>query len=440
MTSQTRQESAVKRDENLLRGRGRLLAHAAWAVIAGLNMSLLALGTPIAYSYFLESGESVLGPYLRQVGVSVEFYAVFRMAVDSAVGVSFSLIGLVAFWRRPNDRMVVLVSLASLSFSTLFLPTFVRVMEAQPALTVPVALVRALGLTLSLVVFYYLLPDGRFVPRWTRWLAGLWMALAVLWLVFPESPENLVYSRNWMQRPWLAVPLYAAFYGSGIYAQVYRYRHVSGLMQRQQTKWVVFGSTAAFLGFVIYFGPLVVAPQIYQPSVARVWHLLVALPIFDALVIMAPVTLALSVLRYGLWRVDLVINRALVYGTLSALLGLLYLGSIWLLQPLFDSLVGQGLDLAVAVSTLALAATFNPLRRRLQLLFDRALFRDQQQRLREAAAFAASARDQVDVQQISDRLLAAVEQTVRPVHTSLMLLEAPVRVAPEPDEPREERP
>lgn len=409
------------------------LARAAWATVAALNLALLAAGAPVEYAYFVNSGLTEFAPGLRQLGLTAQFYATYRAALDVASAGSFTLVGLVLFWRRPNDWMVMLVSLACMAFGSIYVPIADRLAAAQPALQLPVGLLRALGLALSLVVFYYLLPDGRFVPRWTRWSAALWAVLALSWLLFPDAPENLVSLDTWMDNPALGVGLYAAVYGSGVYAQVYRYRHVSGPVQRQQTKWIVYGTTAALAGFVLYYGPLIVAPSIYQPGVLRLLHVFFMLPVFEALVVAAPVSIAVSVLRYRLWQLDVIVNRTLVYGTLTVLLILFYLRSIMFLQPFFDGLVGQGLDLAVAVTTLLIAATFNPLRRFLQKLVDKRFYRGKYEAALALADFAAMARQEVDVEALSRRLLEVVETTVRPAQVSLLLL--PVRREPRSAEP-----
>jgi len=313
------------------------LAQATFLTIAGGNLVLVLLGIRTEFEYYYLSGLREFAVPLAQLGVFPRSYATFRTITDATMALAFTLVGLVMFLNRRDDWMVMLVSLTNVTFGTLYVPILLRLADQQPLLLPLITFMRALGLVLSLVVFYYLMPDGRFVPRWTRWPALLWAALAALWLFVPDTPENLIYMNNWMRRPLLGVGIFALAFGSGIFAQIYRYRRVSGPVQRQQTKWVVLGTTLAVVGFLVYYFPLVIMPEIYDPGVPRLLHVFFVLPVFEALVLAAPAGIAFSVLRYRLWQVDAVINRTLVYGTLTVTLGLAYLASILLLQPLFDS-------------------------------------------------------------------------------------------------------
>src|SRR5206468_572412 len=121
------------------------------------------------------------------------------------------------------------------------------------------------------------------------------------------------------------------------------------------------------------------------------------------------------------YDIDLLINRALVYGALTAALALVYFGTIALLQQLFRALTGQGSQLAIVASTLAIAALFQPLRRRLQATIDRRFYRRKYNAAKTLAAFAATLRDETDLEQLSARLMAVVEETLQPAHAALWL-------------------
>ena len=191
-----------------------------------------------------------------------------------------------------------------------------------------------------------------------------------------------------------------------------RLRRSKGV-ERQQVKWftyaVVVLAISATLAYVI------------SESMGVVWLEWASSVLVLVSVVGLPVAVGIAILRYHLYNIDLIINRTLVYGSLTAVLAGLYFSNIVLLQVLFRTLTGQKSQLVVVVSTLAIAALFNPLRRRIQGFIDRSFYRRKYDAVKTLEAFSAKLREETDLDTLSGDLIEVVEETMRPTHVSLWL-------------------
>jgi hypothetical protein len=212
--------------------------------------------------------------------------------------------------------------------------------------------------------------------------------------------------------------LFFGFICSLVLAQSYRYVRVSAPVHRQQTKWVVFGIAVGGVGFL---GTLALGN--YVPAIEQSGPLgqMIGITLLEGFILLIPLSIGVAIERSGLYEIDVIINRTLVYGSLTATLVALYFSIIVVLQRVFVSLTGQQSTLAVVASTLLIAALFNPLRRRVQFFVDKRFYRSKYDAAKTLEAFSAKLRDQTDLETLNNDLLGVIRETMQPAHVSLWL-------------------
>lgn len=304
------------------------------------------------------------------------------------------------------------------SNDTLGLVVHLSALNAVPLESVPVLLANIVGVPLfilaylCLAFFFFTFPDGLLVPRWSWALISLWIVNTAFFTI--QVPLlNINFWPLWLQSLWLFI-----VFGGSLATQVHRYRRVASPIQRQQIKWLIYGFVPVLL-LPICFG-LVVALFPVLGSPGSLFGVAVQ-PLFRFYFLPIPFCIGIALLRYRLWDIDVLINRTLVYGGLSALLLVVYLLLVFAGQYLLSSLFGQNNGVVLVVSTLAVAALFQPLRLRLQSLVDRRFYRRKYDAQKTVKAFSATLRGEVDLEQLRVQLLAVVEETMQPAHLSLWI-------------------
>jgi len=416
VTTTVKSPEEDNRSETHLYGAWLVIARIAWVTLSILAVGLFVASLPSYFAYLhILATSSYASPQispsdvraLQRLGLSLDFYAWFNIGVNVLILLVYVLVGVILFWRKSDDRVALLASLSLVLFPTAISTSIVGTLPA--AWIVPTEIVVFLG-NICMGLFFFVFPSGRFFPRWARWLMLVWIAYWVISGFFPNTPI----SNSWLF--FLLLPLDVI---SIIILQVYRYRRISTPVQRQQTKWVIFGIVFAFGSFVIGGTLDFVLLSHFFPK-SPLFITLAQIP-FDLLLLLFPLSIGFAILRYRLWDIDRLVNRTLVYGTLTALLALLYFGLIFALQSLFQGLFHQNNAVAIVVSTLVIAALFQPLRHRIQRFIDRRFYRSKYDAAKTMEAFSATLRNEVDLGQLREHLLNVVQETMQPAHVSLWL-------------------
>lgn len=295
-------------------GRSLILVRIIWIVVATSSVGVFAAGIPSEFGMFHTVCQTACDPQqlssrnlpaLNGLGLTLDFYAGYAVVLDIMFAAVYCGISLLIFWQMPDGRMALFVSLALMIFGTASFPDTTKALSVEHSIWQwPVSFLSFLGFTLF-AVFLYVFPDGRFVPRWTRWVALVWISWQLPQYWFPEYDSFDLNSLPSL----LAVAVWTVALGTVIYSQVYRYRHVSNAVQRRQIKWVVLGS---FLAAVVYLG-MATTLSAFAPaptSPGKLGALLVGYSLIYLAMFLLPLSIGVAILRYHLFDIDLIINRA----------------------------------------------------------------------------------------------------------------------------------
>lgn len=348
---------------------------------------------------------------LRELGVTLHQYAYYVLSLEIVFAVGFFLMAISILWNKPKDWIAVFTALTLLTFGISIFPT----MLAQKQTLYVTNLLQFIS-SATILIFAYLFPDGRFVPNWTKILVIPWLAWLFIHNLLPDSRLNIA-------RESLLIELLIAlgFYSSGLFTQAYRYKRISTPLQQQQTKWVIFGFAIAFLGFAIHWIGFLLLPSRQGQELTHVLAMMISNAFYALTVLAIPMTIAFSIQQYRLWEIDPIMNRSLVYGILSIVLALIYAGSVILLQNLFRALTAQDSQLAIVGSTLATAALFSPLRRRIQNTIDMRFYRQKYTADQILNQFNQILKSEMDLATLSDQLEHVVDVAFQPKSVTLWL-------------------
>ena len=411
----------------ILEGRWLSIARATWLLITGVGIVLFAVGVPLRFQQLATTctGSDCLQqqlapealPPMAEIGLTLTEYAVFQIMPTVIFAVVCAAVGALIFWQRSHELMAFSSSLWLVTFGLTIFEEEVRATGAAYPWLQPAALVLVwLGGVILLPLFFCIFPNGRFAPRWTKW--G-WLMTSAIFVSFGTAAELFP----------SAYATYQAFGGylwfimllGGIAVQFYRYRYLSTANERQQTKWVVFAFLGTFAVLVAFFlvNPLFLDFRVQEAENAVRNILGRGISTFAFLLI--PLGIGISILRYRLYDIDIIIRRTVQYAIVSALLAIVYFGSITLIQGGLTAVTQTQSPFAIVLSTLLVAALFNPLRRRVQTAIDHRFYRQKYDAQQVLTQFAQTARDETEMDALQAELLRVVQETMQPEGVSIWL-------------------
>jgi hypothetical protein len=416
------------------RGRGEGSARVAFLLawsLAGLCVAMFVASVPL-----LVPARSAHIPSSWEANLTV------GNLLGGALFLIFPLVGALIASRRPRNAIGWILLAEGLLWMFLGMTDYYGLYGVARPGSVPFPVgvaginnfmwVPAVGLLGTYVLLLFpdgMLPSARWRPL--AWLSGaviLWVSVGTA--LAPGPLQNLGGVQNpfgllqpWMMPVfWAALPLLPLCMVASVLSLVLRYRRSRG-EERQQIKWIAFAASFVGLLYLIAMVCAFIFPSgSWFQAGSPLWLDLLG---YAALIsfTLVPIAVGFAVLRYRLYEIDIIINRTLVYGLLTVSLALVYFGGVTGLQRLLAPAVGQDGQLAIVASTLAIAALFNPLRRRIQELVDRRFYRRKYDARKTLEEFGAKLRDETDLEALNGELLAVVRETVQPEHVSVWLRE-----------------
>lgn len=346
---------------------------------------------------------------IDQLGLPVGAYSLLLTVLGALVFLGYAIPALIIFARKADDWLAMFVSLTLIVLGGAVSDVYGVFRVFRPEWTWAANILLFL-FGFAVVLLFYVFPDGRFVPPWARIVvpvAALWGAIQLL--PPPFAPMAWPFG--------LGILPSAVLYGGGVLTQIYRYRRVSGVAERQQTKWVVFGMAVAVGGALVYAVPRTVFVSLQEPTAATFRYQLVGQGLQSLALLAFPIGLTFSILRYRLYDIDLIINRTLVYVPLTAILaGLLAVASD-LSKGVVETFLGRNPDSSVILTTLIIVAAFDPIKSWLQNLVDK-YFKEAPNPQKRLQAFGKKIEKRVLRLEEEDLLRQLLEETATAFQTN----------------------
>jgi signal transduction histidine kinase len=406
-STKTRKRSSAL--DTRMPGHPHVLTRGVWLALVVLTLAVFFVSLPVYLAqlqticrgtYGTACAYQQLSPQQAEVlkgfGFSPSDYATYTIVLTLAIMLVCFVVSTLIVWRRSHDRMALLVALMLVTFGPIFVTTSV---PASSPVQIPNACLSFLALALFVLVFL-LFPSGQFVPSFMRWIFVVYLAVLIPFTFFPHAP--------FLQKISTDTIGYLVLVGEVaivVGVQLYRYRRVSSPLQRQQTKWVVFGfavPTTVYVGGVVLY---LIFPAFAEPHSPYGAPYQLALNASICLLLLIPLSFGFAMLRSRLWEIDVLINRTLVYGALTTVVVGVYVLVVGILGTLVHML---GNFLIALLATGLVAVLFQPLRARLQRMINRLMYGERD----DPYAVLSRLLSHLEATLAPDRVLTTIVETV----------------------------
>jgi signal transduction histidine kinase len=356
---------------------------------------------------------------LQASGMTVDSFVQATIALDILIAVTYTICAVVILVRKPNEILTIFVTIMLVTFGMATFTGGTRgIAVAFPKLGWLTQTIELIG-SISIIAFFFVFPNGRFVPRWSAAILIGWFLFQLPRYYFPNSPLNLRHDST------IYNLLFSLGLLSGIVAQIYRYIRVSNAIERQQTKWVLYGLTIGMGGYIIV---RLLSLRVSDPLGSNLFVSLGLNLAAILLMLLIPISISIAVIRFRLWDINPIINRTLVYGALTASTIALYIVAVGFFSNYFQN---SRVNFIVSfIATGAVAILFEPLRERLQRAVNRLMYGERDdpatvlthlsQRLDSALAPAS----------VLQTIVETLAQTLRLPYTAISIFPADVDKEP----------
>lgn len=414
--------NTANQTDMLIPTRWRFVTRVTWLIFLLVLIALFLLGLSPRYREFSQVCTSndclvlTLNPFevnlLQDMGLSLNFYATMQMTLEILSVIAFLIPAWLIFGHRSDTWIGIIISMAFLFIGLAFFAEAPRALQRMyPDLQPYFEVLTSITVVLFMLIFY-IFPDGRFTPPWLKWVC---LVLAAILLLDPLVIRSAARGAS---ATLLVVLTGVGGALLGVISQVYRYLKVSNAIQRQQTKWGFSGMLIMFAMAIIW----TVFAEVFPLDHGQLRLLFnFSLVPQTILISLFPIMVVISILRHRLWDIDLIIRRTVIYTLVSALLVLVYFGLITMLQYAFASFSNQQSPLTIVLSTLAIAAIFNPLRHRIQEFIDKRFYRQKYDMEQALTGFTEAARNETDMDQLTAHLTNTVQEVLQPQQVNLWL-------------------
>ena len=369
-----------------------------WIAFFILGVSLIAGVATIAirHEQLQYLATTYYHPYLVKAGLADGFYILYFLLTESLLALAFAITGGIIALRGPATWMTIFAAIALMLFGVSVPPPLHALVVQQGSLDLPLRLLRATGLALF-IIFFYIFPDGRFALRWTRILTYGLVVWSALWPFIPALNPYL------LPHPFPFVVLSGWLITAAV-AQLDRYFHLTDPAHRQQTKWVVFGLTAAVIGDFTTHIAWYIFPSLQQGSD---WLILfIHQPFFIVSQLLVPLSIGFSILRLGLWEIDFIISQTLIYGLLTTFLAAAWATTAKTLELVFTETLGSSAaPLAAGFAVLVVGLSFGATRKYLEAFINHHFYPEKVNLSRDFVEFLPEARTTISSSELLEILI-----------------------------------